>query len=99
MSINEYTPAQPGEREITLIQRLADFPAVVQEAGRSYSPALIANYAYDLVKEYNQFYHDCSIMREEDTALRSLRLALSEATASTVKTALGLLGIGVVERM
>ena len=99
MSITDYTSAQPGEREITLIQRLADFPAVVQEAGRSYSPALIANYAYDLVKEYNQFYHDCSIMREEDTALRSLRLALSEATASTVKTALGLLGIGVVERM
>ena len=58
MTIGDYSTAIPGEREITLIQRLADFPAVVQEAGRTYSPALIANYVYDLVKEYNQFYHD-----------------------------------------
>ena len=97
--IGEYAAAVPCEREITLIQRLADYPSVVQEAGRSYSPALIANYAYDLVKEYNQFYHDCSILGETDPARRSLRLALSETTANTVKSALNLLGIGVVERM
>ncbi|MDE5958642.1 MAG: arginine--tRNA ligase, partial [Muribaculaceae bacterium] len=97
--IGEYAAAVPCEREITLIQRLADYPSVVQEAGRSYSPALIANYAYDLVKEYNQFYHDCSILGETDPAKRSLRLALSETTANTVKSALNLLGIGVVERM
>ncbi len=95
----DYSTVVPNEREITLIQRIADFPAVVQEAGRSYSPALIANYAYDLVKEYNQFYHDCTILGETDPAARSLRLALSAATADIVRAALNLLGIGVVERM
>ncbi len=60
---------------------------------------MIANYAYDLVKEYNQFYHDCSILREEDPAKRALRLALSESTARTVRSAMGLLGIKVPERM
>ena len=95
----DFSAVVPNGREIALIQRLSDFPAVVAEAGRTYSPALIANYAYDLVKEYNQFYHDCSILREADAAKRSLRLELSEVTARTVATALNLLGIGVVERM
>jgi arginyl-tRNA synthetase len=99
MTIGDFAAVVPCEREITLIQTLADFPSTVQEAGRTYSPALIANYAYDLVKEYNQFYHDCSILREENAEVRSLRLALSEATATVVCTALNLLGIGVVERM
>jgi arginyl-tRNA synthetase len=99
MTIGDFAAVVPCEREITLIQTLADFPSTVQEAGRTYSPALIANYAYDLVKEYNQFYHDCSILREENAEVRSLRLALSEATATVVRTALNLLGIGVVERM
>lgn len=99
MTIGEYATVRPGEREIALIQRLADYPSVVAEAGRSYSPALIANYAYELVKEYNQFYHDCSILKEEDTAVRSLRLALSECTARTVASAMALLGISVPERM
>ena len=95
----DYAAVKPGEREIALIQRLADFPSTVAEAGRTYSPALIANYAYDLVKEYNQFYHDCTILGETDPAVRSMRLALSDTTARTVKTALGLLGINVPERM
>ena len=99
MTIEPYAAVRPGEREVTLIQRLADYPSVVQEAGRSYAPSIIANYAYDLVKEYNQFYHDCAIMREEDSALRSLRLALSETTAKVVRSAMGLLGIQVPERM
>ncbi len=99
MEIGDYIAVKPGEREVALIQRLADYPSVVAEAGRSYSPALIANYAYELVKEYNQFYHDCSILKEEDAAVRSLRLALSECTARTVKAAMGLLGIKVPERM
>ncbi|MDE5661717.1 MAG: arginine--tRNA ligase, partial [Muribaculaceae bacterium] len=98
-SMTGYSDVVPNEKEIALIQRLSDFPSVVAEAGRSYSPAIIANYAYDLVKEYNQFYHDCSILREENTCLCSLRLALSDATARTVKTAMGLLGIRVPERM
>ena len=95
----DYSAVKPREREIALIQRLADFSSTVSEAGRTYSPALIANYAYDLVKEYNQFYHDCTILGETDPAVRSLRLALSATTARTVKTALGLLGINVPERM
>lgn len=99
MKMDGYECVKPGEREITLIQRLADYPSVVAEAGRSYSPALIANYAYDLVKEYNQFYHDCSILREEDEAKRALRLALSDVTARTVRSAMSLLGIKVPERM
>lgn len=99
MKIGDYSNVAPGERETTLIQTLADFPATVQAAGQSYSPALIANYIYDLVKSYNQFYHDCSILKEEDEAKRSLRLELSRQTANVVKTGMGLLGIEVPERM
>ncbi|MDE6326466.1 MAG: arginine--tRNA ligase, partial [Duncaniella sp.] len=99
MAIEPYNEVIPGEREITLIQALADFPAVVKTAGETYSPALIANYVYDLVKTYNQFYHDCSILKEEDTAVRSLRLTLSAVTARVVKTGMNLLGIEVPERM
>lgn len=99
MEIGAYSAVKPGEREIAVIQRLSDYPSVVAEAGRSYSPALIANYVYDLVKEYNQFYHDCSCMKVDDTCVRSLRLALSEATAKVIRSGMGLLGIRVPERM
>lgn len=99
MCIGQFAGVKPGEREIALIQRLSDYPSVVEEAGRTYSPALIANYAYELVKEYNQFYHDCSILKESDTAVRSLRLALSEVCADVIGSAMGLLGIRVPERM
>ena len=99
MTVTDYSEVTPGEREITLIQALADFPSVVAAAGQSYSPALIANYVYDLVKLYNQFYHDCSILKEADTAVRSLRLTLSEQTARVVETGMKLLGISVPERM
>ena len=98
-AIGSYSDVVPGEKEIALVQRLADFPAVVAEAGRTYSPALIANSVYDLVKEYNQFYHDCSILRESDEAVRSLRLCLSEVTADVVRRGMSLLGISVPERM
>ena len=94
-----YAGVQPNEKEIALIQTLADFPDTLQEAGRTYSPAIIANYVYELVKQYNQFYHDYSILREEDPAVRSLRLALCDATARVVATGMGLLGIRVPERM
>ena len=99
MTVTDYSEVTPGEREITLIQALADFPAVVAAAGQSYSPALIANYVYDLVKLYNQFYHDCSILKESDSAVRSLRLTLSGQTARVVETGMKLLGINVPERM
>jgi arginyl-tRNA synthetase len=95
----DYSKVVPNEKEISLIQKLADYPSTVAEAGKSYSPSLIANYAYELVKEYNQFYHDYSILREEDAAVRSLRLALSEATSRVVRSAMSLLGIRVPERM
>ena len=98
-SMTDYSKVEPNEKEISLIQRLADFPAVVAEAGRTYSPALIANYVYDLVKEYNQFYHDYSIMREENEAIRSLRLCLSDCTSRVISTGMSLLGIQVPERM
>ena len=97
--VTDFSAVRPVEREITLIQTLADFPSVVAEAGRSYSPAIIANYAYDLVKQYNQFYHDCPVLREEDESRRSLRLCLTDVCSRTVATAMGLLGIRVPERM
>ncbi len=95
----DYMKVNPNEKEIALIQSLADFPSTVAEAGRTYSPALIANYVYDLVKQYNQFYHDYSILKEEDAAVRSLRLALCDATARVIKQGMALLGINVPERM
>lgn len=88
-----------SEKEENLIQMLADYASVVREAGSAYSPALIANYTYDLVKEYNQFYHDFSILREEDEALKRFRLVLSANVAKIIKSGMALLGIEVPERM
>lgn len=93
------TAVTPNDKEVDLIQHLADFPATVAEAGRLFSPAIIANYVYDLVKEYNQYYHDYSILREENEAVRAFRLMLSANTAKVVKTGMGLLGIEVPDRM
>ena len=86
-------------KEEGLVQMLSDFAATVRQAGQDYSPSLIANYCYDLVKEYNQFYHDYSILREEDNALKLFRLALSQEVAKIVRLGMGLLGIEVPERM
>lgn len=88
-----------SEKEISLIQRLAEFKTVLKEAATTYSPALIANYTYDLVKEYNQFYHDYSILREEDSQKRAFRLLLSANTAKIIRNGMKLLGIDVPERM
>ncbi|MDE5790097.1 MAG: arginine--tRNA ligase [Muribaculaceae bacterium] len=96
----EATPkAEPNQKECTLVQKVADFPSVVAEAGRNYSPAVIANYAYDLAKEYNQFYHDYSILREENKEVRDLRLLISYVVARTLKSGMALLGIEMPERM
>ena len=89
----------PNDKETALIQRLMDFGNVVTEAGKNYSPALIANYAYDLAKEFNQFYHDYSILREEDAAVRVFRLKLARTVSQILKRAVWLLGIEVPERM
>lgn len=99
--IPEIIPAglELSAKEEGLIQMLADFKSVVKQAGSDCNPSIIANYAYDLVKEYNQFYHDFSILREENEALKVFRLALSANVGKIVKTAMGLLGIEVPERM
>ena len=86
-------------KEEELVQRLSEFPSVIEDAAGSYSPSVIANYAYDLVKEYNQFYHDYSILRETDPSVRLFRLVLSANVAKVVKLAMSLLGIEVPERM
>ena len=88
-----------SEKEEGLIQLVADFAAIVKQAGEDYSPSIIANYTYDLVKEYNQFYHDFSILREENEAVKVFRLALSENVAKVVRLGMGLLGIEVPDRM
>lgn len=88
-----------GEREVSLVGKLSDYPSVVAEAGKNYSPALIANYVYELVKEYNQFYHDCPVLKEENSHLRSLRLHLSAVIADVLERAMGLLGIEMPQRM
>ena len=88
-----------SEKEKYLIQLLTEFPATVKQAGDEFSPALIANYIYELVKEFNQFYHDYTILKEENADLRNFRLALSETIGKVIKTGMGLLGIEVPERM
>ena len=98
-TIGDYSQVTPCALETNLIQFLADFPAVVADAGKKFSPSVIANYAYDLVKLYNSFYHDCPILREADPAVLSLRLQLTAVTARTVAAAMSLLGIRVPERM
>lgn len=91
--------AEPNKKEATLIQKIDDFRNIVAEAGKKYSPAVIAKYCYELAKEYNQFYHDFSILKEENEPVRNLRLELSAVTARTLKAGLALLGIEVPERM
>ena len=88
-----------SEKEEGLIQMVADFAAVVKQAGEDYSPSIIANYTYDLVKEYNQFYHDYSILREENEAVKIFRIALSANVAKVVRLGMSLLGIEVPSRM
>ena len=86
-------------KEQELIAKVAEYADIVEEAARTYSPAVIANYVYDLVKEYNQFYHEFSILKEENEELRAFRLALSEVVARTIAAGFSLLGIEMPERM
>ena len=78
---------------------LNEFPAVVRQAGTDYSPSDIANYAYELAKEYNQFYHDFSILREENEEFKAFRILLTRNVGKVIKIAMNLLGIEVPERM
>lgn len=86
-------------KEENLIQTLADFPAIVKQAGTDYNPSILANYTYDLVKEFNQFYHDFSILKEENEDIKRFRLLLSTNVAKVIKQGMALLGIEVPERM
>ena len=86
-------------KEQELIAKVAEYADIVEEAARTYSPAVIANYIYALVKEYNQFYHEFSILKEENEELRAFRLALSEVVARTIASGFSLLGIEMPERM
>ncbi len=101
LSVPEHLPhdVELSTKEEEIVQHVADFAAVVRQAGTEYQPAAVANYCYDLVKEYNQFYHDFSILRETDAKKQAFRLALSAAVAKVVRLGMGLLGIEMPERM
>jgi len=86
-------------KELQLIKAISQFPVAVKEAADNYSPAIIANYIYDLVKEFNQFYHEFPILTEENEEVRNLRLVVAETIGKTIKTGMKLLGIDVPERM
>ncbi len=95
----ELTECELSTKEEEIVQHVADFASVVRQAGQDFSPSAIANYCYELVKEYNQFYHDFSILREEDEAKKRFRLALSANVAKVARLGMGLLGIEMPERM
>jgi arginyl-tRNA synthetase len=99
VSTNTAMPESISEKECAIIRMLNEFPAVVKQAGTDYSPSGIANYAYELAKEYNQFYHDFSILKEENEAAKSFRILLTHNVGKVIKSAMSLLGIEVPERM
>ena len=88
-----------GDKEGALIKIISTFPSIVKDAGENHSPALVANFVYDLVKEFNQFYHDITIMNEPDEQIRKFRLLLAKTIGQTIKNGFSLLGIEVPERM
>ena len=88
-----------ADKEIELIQKLSEYGAAVEQAGKDYSPSGIANYCYELTKVFNQFYHDYSILNEPDEQKKAMRLMLAKNVAKTIKNAMALLGIEVPERM
>ena len=97
--LNSSTPTLLNEKEIALIQKMNEFPAVVEQAGKDYSPSGIANYCYELTKEFNQFYHDYSILGAESKESKTVRLVIARNVAKTIKNGMALLGIEVPERM
>ena len=96
---SNYTEATLLPEEVELVKALADYPTIVRTAGEQFAPSVIAAYAYDLAKQFNGYYHDHSILKEENVAVRSLRLKLAEQVARVIRTAMSLLGINVPERM
>ncbi len=96
---NEFNHVELNDKELALIQRLGDFPAIIKQAGEEFSPAVICNYTYALAQEFNSFYHDYSILNEEKNDVRDFRLMLSASVAKVIRRAMELLGIEVPERM
>ena len=92
-------PTEIDDKERLLLRTLMDFRTVSQAAADDMNPSAIANYCLDLAKQYNQFYHDLSILKAEDEQVKGFRLGLTQLTASTIATAMGFLGIRVPERM
>jgi arginyl-tRNA synthetase len=92
-------PAALHEKEKELLKWIAQFPEIIQSAAAGHSPALVANYVYELVKSYNSFYQTVTILGETDAAVRSFRIGLSRKVADTISSACGLLGIEVPEKM
>ena len=88
-----------SNKEVELIQKMSEFGAAVEQAGKDYSPSGIANYCYELTKVFNQFYHDFSILNEPDEQKKAVRLMLAKNVAKIIKNGMGLLGIEVPERM
>ncbi len=99
LQTDKFTNLQIASKELALIQRLADYPAAVRQAGNDFSPAVIANYAYALACDFNSFYHDYSILNEPDAQVRAMRLTLSATVAKVIRSAMSLLGIDVPNRM
>ncbi len=95
----EITGAPLNGKEIEIIKQLNNFPDKIREAGREHSPAIIANYAYELAKEFNQYYHEVSILKEEDLSIKCQRLVLIDTISKVLRKAMGILGISLPERM
>jgi arginyl-tRNA synthetase len=95
----EVTGALLNDKEREIVKILNIFPEKIKEAAKEHSPALIANYAYELAKEFNQYYHEVSILKEEDNLVKVQRLVLIDTISKTLRKAMGILGITLPERM
>ena len=91
--------AQLSDKEVELIQKMSEYPAAIEQAGKDYSPSGIANYCYELTKVFNQFYHDYSILNAESEGAKAMRLVIARNVAKTLRNGMALLGIEVPERM
>ena len=94
-----FAPVELHDSERILIRIIGRYPQLLQEAAKQYAPSIMANYAFDLAKEYNQFYQSVRIFGEPDSEKMAFRIALSEQVARTIRMAMGVLGIGVPEKM
>ena len=92
-------PSSLQEREVELIKNIAEFPALIQKAAAAHSPALVANYVYELVKMYNSYYQNVPMLSAEDASVRTFRVQLSDLVGRVIRTGMYILGIEVPERM